>query len=238
MKKQIGKLYLIPNYISTDNDCSFISNMVMDILKHTSYYLVENIRTARRFISSQNLNVKIDSLYFFLLNKNTTWDEIPHLLDPIKEGHDMGIISESGLPCLADPGHLAIRHAHQLGVQIVPLPGGSSVQMALISSGFNGQQFCFNGYLPISSSERVKKIVELERKSQKGCTQIFMETPYRNEKLMESICKHCCEDTLLSVSKNISGKNEYIKTLTIRQWRSQKVDLHKIPTIFIFGNFN
>ena len=149
----------------------------------------------------------------------------------------MAVMSEAGLPCLADPGNLAVTFAHQTNIQVVPLPGASSIQMALIASGFNGQQFTFHGYLPIDKSARTKKIKELERMAQGGYTQLFMETPYRNNQLLNDIIKACRPDSLLSVASNITGSNESIKTMALAKWRDNRTDIHKIPSIFSFGQF-
>ena len=146
-------------------------------------------------------------------------------------------MSEAGVPCLADPGNLAVTFAHQTQMQVVPLPGSSSIQMALIASGFNGQQFSFHGYLPIDKNERKKKIKELERQSTSGYTQIFMETPYRNNQLIKDIIHSCRPDTLLSIATDITGSKEKILTLPISKWKTSKLDFHKIPAIFSFGQF-
>jgi len=232
-----GKLFLIPTYLSDTNDNSFISPMVIEIIKQCNYYLVENMRTTRRFISSLKTGVTIDDLTFHQLDKKSTWDDLFLLFEPTRNGHDMAVISEAGVPCLADPGNLAVTFAHQTGIQVVPLPGASSIQMALIASGFNGQQFTFHGYLPIEKNERKKKIKELERLSSSGYTQLFMETPYRNHQLLKDIVKSCRPDTLLNISADISGSNELILSQSVQKWKSTKIEIHKIPAIFSFGLF-
>lgn len=230
-----GKLFLVPSYLSSGNDVGFLSPMVIDIIKNCDVYFVENIRSARRFISSLKCNIHIESLHFYELNKNSKWDDLFPIFEPLRNGSDAAVISEAGLPCLADPGNLAVSFAHQTGIQVIPLPGTSSIQMALISSGFNGQQFTFHGYLPIEKSQRIKKIRELEKNSLHGYTQLFMETPYRNQQLLKDIMSTCKADTMLSVAADISGAREMISTQSIRNWRDQKTDLHKIPAIFSFG---
>jgi len=232
-----GKLFLIPTYLSESNDASFVSPMVVELIKNCSHYFVENIRTARRFISSLKAGVVIDDLSFYQLDKKSSWDEMYPLFEPIRNGADMAVMSEAGVPCLADPGNLAVTFAHQNKVQVVPLPGSSSIQMALIASGFNGQQFTFNGYLPIEKTERKKKIRELEKQVLSGFTQLFMETPYRNHQLLTEIIQSCRSDTLLSIASDISGKNEFILTQPINKWKSTSIDIHKIPAIFSFGQF-
>ena len=232
-----GKLFLIPTYLSSDNDAAFMSPMVSDVLKNTKYFFVENVRTARRFISSLKAGIVIEDLEFNILDKKSNWDQMYPLFEPIRSGQDMGVISEAGVPCLADPGNLAVSFAHQTGIKVSPLPGASSIQMALIASGFNGQKFTFHGYLPIDKNPRQKKIRELEKLSQSGYTQLFMETPYRNQQLMKDILKTCRADTLLSVAADISGSSEKILTQPISKWQKTDIQIHKIPAIFSFGEF-
>ncbi|WP_420317379.1 SAM-dependent methyltransferase [Ekhidna sp.] len=232
-----GKLFLIPTYLSSDNDASFMSPMVTEVLRNTKYFFVENVRTARRFISSLKAGITIDELEFYVLDKKSNWDQMYSLFEPIRNGKDMGMISEAGVPCLADPGNLAVSFAHQTHIQVVPMPGTSSIQMALIASGFNGQKFTFHGYLPIDKSPRQQKIRELEKLSQSGYTQLFMETPYRNQQLIKDILKTCRPDTLLSIAAEISGTNEKILSAPISKWQKADIQIHKIPTIFSFGQF-
>ena len=232
-----GKLYLIPTYLSSNNDASFISPMVTDILQNTKHYFVENVRTARRYISSLKAGITIEDLEFQILDKKSNWDQMYPLFEPIRNGEDMAVISEAGVPCLADPGNLAVSFAHQTHIQVVPLPGASSIQLALIASGFNGQRFTFHGYLPIDRNPRQQKIRELEKLSQSGYTQLFMETPYRNQQLMKDILKTCRPDTLLSIAAGISGNEEKIRTQSIANWQKTDIQIHKIPAIFSFGQF-
>ena len=233
----MGKLFLIPTYLSSNNDASFIAPMVVDIVKNCAHYLVENVRTARRFISSLKTGAMIENLQFFELDKKSSWDDLYPLFEPLRNGQDMAVMSEAGLPCLADPGSLAVTFAHQTGVQVVPLPGASSIQMALISSGFNGQQFTFHGYLPIDKNARKQKIRELEKLSSSGYTQLFMETPYRNHQLIKDILSVCRQDTLLSIAAGISGAQEKIVTQPINKWKKTDIQIHKIPAVFSFGQF-
>lgn len=230
-----GKLFLIPTYLSDSNDKSFVSPMVADVLRNTEHYLVENVRTARRFISSMKTGVIIEDLHFEVLDKKTNWDQLYEFFAPVREGKDMAVMSEAGLPCLADPGNKAVAFAHQTKVQVVPMPGSSSIQMALIASGFNGQQFTFNGYLPIDRQPRIARIKELEKLASDRYTQLFMETPYRNQQLVADILKNCRPTTFLSIAADISGSHEMIHTETIEQWKKRDIQLHKIPAIFSFG---
>ncbi|MEM9894808.1 MAG: SAM-dependent methyltransferase [Bacteroidota bacterium] len=230
-----GKLFLIPSYLSASNDAGFIAPMVVEVLRNTSYYLTENVRTSRRFISSLKAGIVIENLHFDTLDKSTSWDDLYPLFEPVRMGEDMGVISEAGLPCLADPGNIAVSFAHQNHIQVVPMPGASSIQTALIASGFNGQQFTFHGYLPIDKKLRRQKIKELEGLSKTGFTQLFMETPYRNMQLFDDLKQICLPTTYLSIAANISGADEFIQTNSIEKWKKQKINLQKIPAIFSLG---
>lgn len=233
-----GRLYLIPSYLSENNEASFIAPMVLDVIQNTSYFLVENSRTTRRFISSLKLGLDISKLQFEVMNKLTDSTSIEQLMKPILDGHDLGVISEAGLPGLADPGNVAVGWAHKKGIKVIPLPGASSIQMALIGSGFNGQQFTFHGYLPIDKKEREQKIKRLEIEVNKtGYTQIFMETPFRNDQMVSAIIATGNPNTLLSIASDISGKNELLQTKTIQEWAKATPNLHKIPTVFCLGRY-
>ena len=232
----IGSLFLIPSYLSQKNDASFIAPMVSDVLSNTTYFLVENVRTARRFISSLKLDLDISQLHFKVMDKSTDPQSLTSLIKPLLEGHDLGVISEAGLPGLADPGNMAVSWAHKNNIRVIPLPGASSIQMALIASGFNGQQFIFHGYLPIDKKERSQKIKQLESAVNKsGYTQIFMETPFRNDQMISALLSTCRPNMLLSIASDISGKNEFIHTRSVQYWKLTTPKLHKIPTIFSLG---
>ena len=235
MENKKGILYLIPSVIAENTEKQVITPQIREICQYTKIYLAENIRTARRFISSLELGVTISDLEFFLLDKKTPETELPELLKPLLNGEDVGVISEAGCPGVADPGSAAVAFAHRKGIRVVPLTGPSSILLALMASGFSGQSFTFHGYLPLKVQERIKAVKELEREAQKGQTQIFMETPYRNIHLLSDILEHCRPATLLCIAGGVTGENELIRTLTIAQWRKEKPDLHKIPSLFLFG---
>jgi 16S rRNA (cytidine1402-2'-O)-methyltransferase len=200
--------------------------------------LVENIRTARRFISSLKVEKNIPDLEFEVLDKNTSAEEVKNLLLPVINGADAGIISEAGCPGIADPGAVAVKYAHNYGIKVVPLVGPSSILLALMASGFSGQSFVFHGYLPIEAKDREKSIKEIELMAmKKNQTQIFMETPYRNEKLFQDLLKYCRPDTLLCIAKDITGENEYINTLPISDWKSSAPEIQKSPVIFLLSHF-
>ena len=234
-----GSLFLIPTYLSESNDASFLAPMVCDVINNTKYYLVENVRTARRFISSLNLGIDISSLEFEVLDKKSHSTEVGQKMNWLLQGHDVGVISEAGLPGLADPGSLAVSFAHRQNIKVIPLPGATSIQTAVISSGFSGQQYTFHGYLPIPKNERIKAIKKLEQDLRStGYTHVFMETPFRNNQLLEDLKKTLGNQTLLSISSDIFGDKQHIKTMAIAEWKESKQDFHKIPTVFCLGQFS
>ncbi|MGB3464367.1 MAG: SAM-dependent methyltransferase [Cyclobacteriaceae bacterium] len=228
-----GKLYLIPSEISPGTGQQTINNQVAEAIRECNYFLTENIRTARRYISSLKLDITIESLNFEVLDKKTDKSQLKELLKPLFLGSSIGVLSEAGCPGVADPGALAVEVAHQHQIQVVPLVGPSSILLALMGSGFNGQSFVFHGYLPIDKKERTASIRKLEKEAAKlHQTQIFMDTPYRNQHLFDDLLQTCANNTLLSVAKVITGENEEIRTMTIAQWKNVKIALHKIPVIF------
>ncbi|PRY89192.1 SAM-dependent methyltransferase [Mongoliibacter ruber] len=228
-----GKLYLIPNVLA-ENTTDVISPQVKEVISQTQYFLVENVRTARRYISSLRLGLTIEDLNFEILDKKTKPVELEKIMQPIFEGKDLGVISEAGCPGIADPGAIAVAYAHKNNIQVVPLTGPSSMFLALMGSGFNGQAFAFHGYLPIQKKERVQAIKNLEAESLNNRkTQIFMETPFRNNHLLEDLLGNLRPDTLLCIAKNLTGSDEMIKTKTVAEWRKNKLDIHKIPVVFV-----
>lgn len=231
-----GKIFLLPTPIS-DNDVSLIvSQQVRQVLASTKWFFVENVRTSRRFISSLQLGVDISSLHFLELSKDTPDADVPKLLDVVAGGENGAVLSEAGCPGIADPGARLVIYAHRKNIEVVPLAGPSSIFMSLMSSGFSGQSFTFHGYLPIDKPMLLEKIRQMEKEvSQKGTTQIFMETPFRNNQLLDMLLTTCHSATLLCVASNITAANEMIKTKIITEWRAAKPDLHKIPTVFLLG---
>jgi len=233
MKDQ-GKLYLIPNVLAENTAQQIISPQVKEVIKNTQHFLVEDLRTARRYISSLKLGLTIEELKLEILDKKTKEHQIKDLMKPVFQGKDIGVISEAGCPGIADPGALAVAFAHQKGIQVVPLSGPSSMFLALMGSGFNGQSFAFVGYIPIDKKARVEAIKELERDSIKHYrTQIFMETPFRNNHLLEDLKNSLHPNTKLCIAKNLTAKDEWIQSKTIAEWKKTKVDLHKVPTVFL-----
>jgi len=230
-----GKLYLIPNVISESTQEGVIPASVNQVLPTISHFLAEDVRTARRYLSSLKIYPSIEQLHFQVLNKDTKASDIPELFSPLREGYSLGIISESGCPGIADPGALAVHYAHQNKIQVVPLVGPSSIFLALMASGLNGQRFSFYGYLPVEAKEAAQTIKELEKESkQKNLTQIFIETPYRNNSVFEYFIKNLHSETRLTVAIDLTGKDELVKTMPVREWSTQKPIWPKSPAIFMF----
>jgi 16S rRNA (cytidine1402-2'-O)-methyltransferase len=228
-------LYLIPTLLAPDTHEQVLPAEVVNKVSELNTFFVENIKSARRFISSLKIGKVIDDITFYDLTKDSNYDDILTLMSQLTE--DIGILSEAGCPGVADPGAMAVDCAHQLGMKVNPMVGPSSILLALMGSGFNGQSFAFNGYLPIDKKERIKKLRELEKLSfQHDQTQLFMETPYRNKQMLEAIIQSCNPNTKLSIAVDITAPTELIKTQTVARWKQEKsIDLHKRPAIFSFG---
>ena len=230
----MAKLYLVPNVLSEGEWQNVLPAQIFSILTRTKYFIVENIRTARRFMKHVNREINIDECTYFELNKYTKETDIPTFLKPIEAGFDVAIISEAGCPGVADPGADVVKIAHQVGVKVIPLVGPSSILLALMASGLNGQNFAFNGYLPVKPNERSRAISTLEKKAKnEQQTQIFIETPYRNNQLIDDVVKTCSPSTLFCIAADVTGENEFIVTKTIRDWKNKTPDLHKVPAIFL-----
>ncbi len=229
-----GNIYLIPTTLGDSEINSVLPESIRNTVDNISYFIVENLRSARRYIRKLLPEKNINSLTFFELNKHTDLNEISNFLDPALSGNRIGIISEAGNPGIADPGADIVKIAHKKGIQVIPLVGPSSILLALISSGLNGQNFAFNGYLPVKPNERIKKIQFLENRSKtENQSQIFMETPYRNMKMLEDVLNICKNSSILCIATDITLRTEYIKTKAVADWKKQKPQINKRPTIFI-----
>jgi 16S rRNA (cytidine1402-2'-O)-methyltransferase len=230
-----GTLYLIPCTLGDTPAQQVIPQHVIDITRKLRHFVVEHPKTARQFISTLKPDHPIQSLELASLNEHTTAGELTGLLAPLLAGHDVGILSEAGCPGIADPGADLVSLAHRHGIRVIPLVGPSSILLALMASGLNGQCFAFHGYLPIDNLERKKAITALEAESQKrNQTQLFIETPYRNEKLFSALLAHCRPQTLLCIASDITLTSEQIQTRPIKQWKSLPMpELNKRPTLFI-----
>ena len=230
-----GKLFLIPTVIAENTQDAVVTPQIRKHLIEIQRFLAEDIRTARRYLSSLNIYDKIESLSFSVLDKSTKEEDLMDLFNPIFEGNNLGVVSESGCLGIADPGALAARFAHQHGIRVIPLVGPSSILLALMASGLNGQHFAFHGYLPIASKEAGKAIRELEKESRaKNQTQIFIETPYRNNALFSNLLKNLLPETQLCLAMDMTGEKEFIMTKSIRNWRLQPIELPKYPAVFLF----
>ena len=231
-----GKLYLIPTYLSGTNNRDNITNAVKNVICKTSYYLVENVRTARRYLASLQLGLDIETIHFESMDKHFDVLALPKLLKPLLAGENMGILSEAGLPAIADPGNLAVRYAHQEDIEVVCLEGASSIILGLISSGLNGQQFTFHGYLPIDPVLREKKIRTMEQIAlSSGYSQVFMETPYRNQQLLTALTKILKPDTVLAIGADLTGQEQYTRSKKVSVWKKTFFKLDKIPCTFSIG---
>ncbi|ADV47365.1 SAM-dependent methyltransferase [Cellulophaga sp. E16_2] len=231
---KFGKLYLIPTTLGENEPLEVLPLSVKQAIENINYYIVENEKTARRFIKKISSKKSQGDLVLESLNKFTEPEMIPTFLQPCLEGKDVGVISEAGCPGIADPGADVVRIAHEKNIRVVPLVGPSSILLALMASGFNGQNFAFNGYLPIDNSERKSAIKRLEKLSKDADqSQIFIETPYRNDKLLAELIKTVHPFTKICVACDITLPTELIATKTAKDWTTEKIDLHKRPTIFI-----
>jgi len=229
-------LYLIPTPISSGSPDIVLSSEISKIVDQLEYFIVENIRTARRFIRQILPEKNIDDLTFFILDKQTSDQELESFIAPLKKGRSIGLMSEAGLPAVADPGARIISIAHRHQYKVKPLSGPSSIFLALNASGLNGQNFTFNGYLSVKQPERIREIKKLEdRIYRENQTQIIMETPYRNEALVQDILKTCRPDTKFTIAIDLTGELEFISTKTIRAWKGNLPGLHKVPAVFLLG---
>ncbi len=231
----MGTLYLIPTVLSDSAPLAQVlpsgNATVVVRLKH---FIVENVRTARRFLKQVDKSIDIDGLTFYELNQHTDLAQIGGYLQPLEQGEDIGIISEAGCPAIADPGADVVALAQRRGAKVVPLVGPSSILLSLMASGFNGQSFVFHGYLPIDKNERAQRLKLLERRIYaEHQTQIFIETPYRNRQMVEDLCKNLQPQTKLCIASDITGATECIRTRTIADWKKSLPDIGKVPCIFL-----
>jgi len=229
---------MIPTVLAENTAHWVISPQVQEVISHTKIFLVENPRSARRYISSLKLGINIEELHMEVLDKDTPPEQVSRLMMPLLNGADIGVISEAGCPGIADPGALAVAYAHQKGIQVVPISGPSSMFLALMGSGFSGQSFAFHGYLPIDKKERAVALKKLEQESvREKRAQLFMETPFRNNQLLADALASLSPQTKLCIAKNLTASDELIQTKTIADWKNHPLDLHKVPTVFILQAF-
>lgn len=227
-------LYLLPVTLGDTSIDTVLPSYNREVISGIRHFIVEDVRSARRFLKKADKETDIDALTFYTLNKHTSPEEISGYLKPLIEGQPMGVISEAGCPAVADPGADVVAIAQRKNLRVVPLVGPSSIILSVMASGFNGQSFAFHGYLPIESAERAKKIKALEHRIyNEHQTQLFIETPYRNNKMIEDILHNCRPQTKLCIAANITCEGEYIKTKTVKEWQGRTPDLSKIPCIFL-----
>ena len=230
-----GTLYLIPAFLAETNDERTFPPVNLEVIAGLNSFIAENVRTARRFLRKVGYTRDFDQVTFYTLNKHTAMEEASGFIEPLLQGTDVGLLSEAGIPCIADPGAVIVEKAHAHGIRVAPLTGPSSIFLALMASGFNGQHFVFHGYLPIDRKDREQKIRELERNAAHlKQTQIFMETPFRNNQLLEAVLRVCHDDRLLCIASMLTHDQlEFIRTQPVGAWKKKPPDLHKKPTVFL-----
>ena len=227
-------LFLIPNLLAADTHKQVLPEYIWTTIKEIKYFIVEDTRNARRYISSLRLGLKIEDLVFFEMGKHSNFENLSEAFALLDKGENVGLISEAGCPAVADPGARIVAWCQQKDIRVVPMVGASSLLLALMASGFNGQGFAFQGYLPIDKKERAEKIKKLEKLVyQDKQTQIFIETPFRNDSMLESVLQTCQNQTLLCIAANLTAQDEWVKTKSIAYWRKNKPSLHKIPCVFL-----
>jgi len=231
-----AKLYLIPVTLGDSPVEAVIPALPLKIIHDLKHFVVEDLRSARRYLRKAGLKATFDDLHFYLLNEHSKDDELDEILAILRKGESMGILSEAGVPAVADPGSDLVAQAHMLGIQVIPLVGPSSILLALMASGMNGQSFRFHGYLPVKNPQRINRIREIEKYGlESGETQIFMETPYRNMSLLDDLLNTCRKETMLCLATDISLETEFIQTKTVHEWKRKVPPIHKRPTIFLLN---
>ena len=229
-----GKLYLVPSPLGEFSPGKVLPEKNLEIIQRLDYFIVEEVRTARRFLKKAGVQKDLNDEMLMIFNEHNQEIDLSIYLKPALLGFDTGLLSEAGIPCVADPGNRIVALAHQNSIKVIPLVGPSAIFLALMASGFNGQNFSFNGYLPVDKRLRIKKICDFEHIArEKDQTQIFIETPYRNLQLFHSLIEACKEETLLCVAVDITLENEWIKSKTIREWKKIQPELNKRPAIFL-----
>jgi len=234
LDKEYGKLYLIPATIGNPDPGRTIPGYNLNTIKQISSFIAENISTSRRFLRKSGYTKDFNEVSFYTLDKHTTASELETYLQDCQNGENMGLMSESGIPCIADPGSLIVSMAHRKGIQVVPLSGPSSLLLALMASGFNGQNFAFIGYLPVEADHLVRKIREIEKIAcTQDQTQIFIEAPYRNNRLAGFLLKECKPSTLLCIACELSMDTEQVISKSINDWKTTKFDFNKKNCVFL-----
>jgi len=231
-----GKLYLVPTTLGSESTKHVIPQDVAEITRNLRYFAVEDLKSARRFLRKIDREFPIDDSTFFILKKDTPIDQLSYYLKPIKEGHSIGVLSEAGCPCIADPGANLVALAHEKGIWIAPMVGPSSILLALMGSGFHGQSFTFHGYLPRERKDRIRKLKDMETNVRRHHqTQIFMDTPFRNMNVLEDLLNELMDDTYICIASELTNYEENVRTMKAKEWREHAYDLSKKPTMFLIG---
>ncbi|HNW69868.1 MAG TPA: SAM-dependent methyltransferase [Bacteroidales bacterium] len=230
-----GKLFLLPSSLGDTAEVSdVIPELTQKIIKSLDIFIVEELKTARRFLKKIDKNINIDATEFLIFNEHSVKENISQYIEPLLKGRNVGLLSEAGLPCIADPGAEIVAEAHRQRIEVVPLTGPSSLFLALIASGFNGQNFAFHGYLPVDKNLRAKKVRQLELYAQQHKqTQLFIETPYRNHQMIQTILENCGDETLLCVAADLTLPSQKIISLPVKLWKKITFDLQKHPAVFL-----
>ncbi len=234
MSHNRGTLYLVPVTLGEGDPADVLPARTLEVARRLTHFIVEDAKSARQFLKTAHYPLPIQSAVMTALNEHTPAKDVPALLKPMLEGIDCGLMSEAGCPAVADPGALLVRHAHEAGINVVPLVGPSSILLALMASGFPGQRFVFHGYLPVAADARHRRLRELEHESETNdATQIFIEAPYRNTSMMQSLLQHCRQDTLLCVAVELTAPGENIMTRGIAAWKKNIPELGRRPAVFL-----
>jgi len=229
-----GKFYLLPSPLSESPAEKVLPAYIPEVIRDLRYFIVEEIRTARRFLKKVNPEIKLNETQFLVYNEHSGTSDLSQYMEPLAAGNDVGLLSEAGLPCIADPGSAIVNLAHSSGYTVIPLTGPSSIFLALMASGFPGQNFAFHGYLPVNRNERSKKIREMERAaSALDQVQIFIETPYRNMQVFEALLATCRAETRICIAAGLTGASEKIMQKSVREWKEMLPDIHRKPVVFL-----
>lgn len=231
-----GKLYMVPTTLGGEQVNDVIPQSVQQLVSELRYFIVEDIKSARRYLRRVDRNFPIDESMFFELNKRTELKDLSRFLKPAVEGHNIGVISEAGCPGVADPGADVVALAHEMGIRVAPLVGPSSILLALMGSGFSGQEFTFHGYLPKDRKDRIRRLKDFEADTRRtGYTHIFMDTPFRNMNVLDDLLNELSDTTMLCIASNITFPDESVWSMSVEQWREKAYDLAKKPTLFLIG---
>jgi 16S rRNA (cytidine1402-2'-O)-methyltransferase len=234
VKKNTGTLYLLPTPLSESGPEKVLPAFNLEIIARLRHFIVEEIRSGRRFLKKALPEIDLEGLRFMIYNEHTDTFDLSSYLEPLENGEDVGLLSEAGLPCIADPGAAIVALAHRRHIRVVPLTGPSSILLALMASGFNGQRFAFHGYLPVERSDRVKKIREMEHSIYTGDeVQVFIETPYRNQQLFDALISNLRNETMLCIGLDLTSGSENITVMEISEWKMKMPALHKKPAVFL-----